>query len=371
MNFTDGVKVPINGLTDKFNDLTYLAWAKALSLSHRVSQSVATFDEKPYLSFFGGAVVAVDIKDSDEQKNSRIWLPVLNKENLPIPEEILTPRDIHDSIARCKAKSIALNTGIGMSVYGGFDENILGFLNFIDVAPTSDLSKVSVPYNENHITGSKYIEWATAFTAAKITDPMFCFEVKMFKSGEGYIPVLKVGNGYSVAVTINYQGQEHTEWLPIMDIYGDSIENPTIYEWNTSVMRALTKAIAVVSGYGLGIYAKEELNNLLGREPIQKKNHPESISDMSKLISQPEPFEEVQDTNHSTDELQNLDSDLNKVKTITLVDKEEIEEFRTILIDKGVAEVEILEFLEAGTDTLENISPALFEQAKTVIDSQY
>lgn len=371
MNFTDGVKVPIKGLTDKFNNLTYLSWSKALSLSNRTPQRVATFDEKPYQSFFGGAVVAVDIKDSDNYKTSRIWLPVLNEENLPISEELLTPRDIHDSIARCKAKSIALNTGVGMSIYGGFDEDVAGFLHFIGVTPESDLSHASVPYKENVVTGSQYIEWGHAFTAAKITDPLFHFKVEMFNDGEALIPVVKVGNGYSVAVTINYKEKAHTEWLPIMDIHGDSIENPTVFDWNTSVMRALTKAIAIVSGYGLGIYAKEELNNLLGRKPLQKKNHSESKPDMSELVSEPDSSCEVQDTIHYTDGLNNLDSEVNTVNTKPLVDKDEIKEFRAILKDKGVIEAEILEFLEAGTTTLDNISYELFKQAKTVIDSQF
>lgn len=344
MKFTNGIKTIIDGLVKTINDSSYMSWATALSLAGRPSQKIAMFDDKPYLQFFGGAVVAIDMESKDEgSTNSRIWLPVLDDNNLSIPIENINAKNITDSIARCKAKSIALNTGIGMSVYSGYGEDLKGFLQQLGVTPDSDLSQVEPSVTQGNYD---YIQWSDAYAVAKITDPSFTFQVCSFhdsETGSG-IPVIQIGQGYSVAVQVSYKGDSHTEWLPILDMNNDIIDEPSVFDWNKTVMRALTKAISIVSGYGLNIYAKEELSNLMGRKPIERK---------AKRVN-------TQKTTSQQEEL--------PVATHPAVSVDDIAKLRKQLSDTGQNEKDLLEFLESPETSLDNVSPQCFERARTALN---
>jgi hypothetical protein len=124
---------------------------------------------------------------------------------------------------------------------------------------------------------SAYVDWVSSLAAAKITDPDFYWQVNYFnvKNHEtnevSSIPACRIGNGWMVSVFVVYKKIEHTEWLPIMGVMvneaGKKMDNqalsePDVFDWNVSVMRCLTKAIAVVSGFGLSIYARDDLTEL-------------------------------------------------------------------------------------------------------------
>ncbi len=283
--FIEGIKTSLSGLTAEANGATYLAWATALALAGRPQQQVVTFGGHPFLPLLGGAVVAVDAPLPNGALQ-RTWLPILNPKNEPITLEHLTARDVSDSINRCRAKSAAMVNGVGLALYAGYGENVAKFLKELGVRPNSDLATVEPLVS----TKGKvpYVDWTAALSAARITDENFHWEVVMFslveqETGELVdVPYCRMPFGYMVAVKVTYKGTSHTEYLPIMGVVdvetrqgkrkmdNQPLLQPTSWDWNRAVMRALTKAIAVVSGYGLNVYAKEDLEALQAR-PIGSK----------------------------------------------------------------------------------------------------
>lgn len=343
MKFINGIKTPINDLVVYSKNLSYLPWATAIALANRPQQEVVTHSGKPYLEAFGGAIVAIDMPNTSNQgANSRVWLPVLDHEHLPIALDKITPRDILDSVSRCKAKAIAMNTGVGMSLYCGFDEDIKGFLQQLGVRPETNLYEHPPMFidvgDEN---GTKYVEWAIAYTAAKITDPFFHFHVETF---EGQTPYQKIGAGYAVAVTITYKSTRHTEWLSIMDEDNSSLSEPTVFDWNKAVMRCLTKAIAVVSGYGLNIYAKEELSSLLERRPLQRKGSLPTQCTREQEIIGPSSCADLPHT----------------------ASAEAVARVRGLLKSRNLNETDVLLFLSSEYDSLDNIPMQILQRVEAV-----
>lgn len=280
MKFTDGVKVRVDGLAKEKNGLSYLNWAAAMRLAKLPNIKIVHFDGLPFLPIFGGAAVAVDLENPDHCC-SRVWLPVLDHRNKPIPIDQLSPRNINDAIATCRTKAIALGTGVGMSLYAGFGMNVAGFLKTLAVRPDSDLMTVPPLSSTKGQRELPYVNWAAAYTACKITDPDFTFEVGMYdvlNPNTGEIvqrPYQQLPNGWAVSVKVNYHDRSHIEILPIMDAGNNPLVEPSSFDWNKAIMRCMTKAVAVCTGYGLTVYAQEELQNFLnGREPIQRKEQP-------------------------------------------------------------------------------------------------
>jgi len=289
MNFLEGIKVETKDFVEKINNAAYLSWATALALAERPQQEVALFGGRPFLPLFGGAVVAVDSPSGENRQ--RTWLPILNSNNAPIPISAISPRDVNDAIMRCRAKAVAMVQGVGLSVYAGFDGDALGFIKALGIKPDSDLAQVQ-PLTEGKggDSGAKYITWAAALAAARITCPEFFWEVLEFdvtdqESGEVVrLPACRVASGWAVAVRVVYKGREHTEWLPIMGVAEvqtkrgprkmdhQPLASPTVFDWNRSVMRCMAKAIAIATGYGLGVYAGEDLAAIkAAQEAAQRK----------------------------------------------------------------------------------------------------
>lgn len=257
------------------NGMSYLSWAVAVGLADNPEHAPSLFDGQPYLPLFGGALVAVDMM------GQRVWLPILNERNSPIASSNLTSRDISDTIQRCRAKAVAMTAGVGMSVYAGFDGDGAKFVGELGINPESDLAKVkAITSNKGGGSNAAYLDWASAVAAAKTADSGFLWKVGMYpavdtETGEvKEMPYIKTVDTYMVSVEVNYKGKTHTEWLPIMGVLpvktknGEKkmdhqpLINPNVFDWNRSIMRCLAKAISVVTGYGLSIYAKEDLLKL-------------------------------------------------------------------------------------------------------------
>jgi hypothetical protein len=270
--------------------LSYLSWAAALSLANMPEHKTVMFTDvltvKPYLKIFGDAVVAVDML------GQRVWLPVLDSYNNPIATEKVTVRDINDSLMRCRAKAVAMTTGVGMSLYIGYLGDGEKTAKILAVTPESNLSAVP-PILSKKNGKTAYLDWAAALAAVKIVDPEFKWEVQFFPSGVNEVtgevinvPYLKHGDQFFVAVQVVYKGVAHCEYLPIMGFMPVQTKNgiknldhqplvdPNAFDWNKSVMRCLAKAIAVVSGYGLSIYAQED-------DVISRDDEPETKPDLT------------------------------------------------------------------------------------------
>jgi hypothetical protein len=285
MEFLHGIKESIKGLTADVDGLSYIPWATAIAKAGRPEQRVAL--SLGYMRIFGGAVVAIEQPVGDDRWQ-RTWLPVLDTKNRPVPVDALKARDLGDAINRCRAKSVAMVNGVALSLYAGYGEDNGKLLKDLGVRPDSDLTAVEpLTSQKAGKTAASYVDWAAALAAARITDPNFHWEVEMFDgvSPEGEIhrePYLALPHGYMVAVSVTYKAKRHTEYLPIMGVVEVSTKNgprkmdhqtleaPNAFDWNRSILRDLTKAIAVVSGYGLSVYAGEDIEVLQSR-PIGGK----------------------------------------------------------------------------------------------------
>lgn len=285
MQFTDGIKKPVKDLINKAElvegkEQSYLPWASALALTNRAPMQVELFNSRPYLPLFGCAAVAV------RAGKQLTWLPVLGNKNQPIALDKLTSRDVNDSLNRCRAKTAAMVYGVGLCVYAGVHD-VLQYLREVNVKPTDDLSRVEPRVELLGTKKKPYVDWTSALAAARITDPDFVWEVQFFEvldETTGDIqpqPYVRTGDSYMVAVKVAHQGVEHTEFLPIMgtlevktkngpkNLEHQPLPNPTVHDWNRAVMRCLTKGIACATGYGLGIYAREDIDNL-HVDPLRK-----------------------------------------------------------------------------------------------------
>lgn len=274
--FIEGIRyTDISDLVSNVNGMDYLAWPTAIALAGRPKLDVVSFDSMPFLSFFGGGAVAVE--GFSGERKQRIWLPIMDNKHKSISQGKIDVRDINDSLSRCRAKAVAMLHGVGLSLYAEYGGNSIGFLKNLGVKPDSDLSQVEpLTAKKPGKAPASYVDWVAAYTAAKLTDPEFYFEVLDFNNidmetgEEKLIPAQQVGSSWMVAVKLIHKGQEHIEWLPVMGtkevqtknglkkMDHQPLDNPTTHDWNRAVMRCLTRGIAVLTGYGLSVYAKED-----------------------------------------------------------------------------------------------------------------
>ena len=133
-----------------------------------------------------------------------------------------------------------------------------------------DLLKVNVNDHKEEKNGLSYLSWAWAWAEVLKADPKADFSVQTF-NGE---PFMTVGDTAMVWVSVTIFEKPVTCWLPVMnsrnapisiagrtfkDKYGkDQTEKVDAFNVNTSLMRCLTKAVAM-HGLGLYIYAGEDL----------------------------------------------------------------------------------------------------------------
>lgn len=131
-----------------------------------------------------------------------------------------------------------------------------GGVNSTKTNSVHDLLKLNVKGHTEKKNGLSYLSWAWAWTEALKADPAANFEVKMFDGGES--PYMSVNGTGMVWVTVTMFGKPMTCFLPIMDHRNKPIPKPDSFQVNTSLMRCMTKALAL-HGVGLYIYAGEDL----------------------------------------------------------------------------------------------------------------
>jgi len=104
----------------------------------------------------------------------------MDKNNAPIPCKSLTSRQVTDSLARCKAKAIAMCSGVGMSLFLGFGGDGGKARSALGVQRDTDLSNAKALTSING-NGNPYVSWSAAVAAARVTDPAFEWEVEESK----------------------------------------------------------------------------------------------------------------------------------------------------------------------------------------------
>lgn len=263
-------------------ELAYMPWAAALHLAGRPSMKLVEFNglaniKLPYREIFGGAAVAVEIN------GQRVYLPVQNASFAAMTAGEVDARNLSDAQARCRAKAIAMETGVGLSIYADFKGDGPAFAAAVgNITTDTDLSTVPPMVSgkkrgksENAET-TDFLGWPAAIAAAKLGDPSFTWQVEEWdvldkETGEvTRQPYTRYGTGWAVGVMVTFRGESHTEILPIMGVVevettqgkkkldNQPLLTPDVNDWNKAVMRCLPKAIAVTTGYGLSIYAKME-----------------------------------------------------------------------------------------------------------------
>lgn len=143
----------------------------------------------------------------------------------------------------------------------------------------TELSKIDLSGKVEKKLGLSYLSWAFAWGELKKKHPTANSKVYETESGR---PYFDDGKTAWVKVSVTVEGIEHIEYFPIQyqkprdkDVHGSKggpiesmkLEMVTSFHVNTSIQRAITKAIAR-HGLGLYIYAGEDL--------------PESDSDVDK-----------------------------------------------------------------------------------------
>jgi hypothetical protein len=102
--------------------------------------------------------------------------------------------------------------------------------------------------------GFSYLSWPYAVSQLRLADPTATWTVCRF-DGKPYL-LCEAGVFVEVAVTV--QGITLSQIHPVLDGRNRPIAQPTAFDVNTSIQRALVKAIAL-HGLGLYNYAGEDL----------------------------------------------------------------------------------------------------------------
>ena len=105
-----------------------------------------------------------------------------------------------------------------------------------------------------------YLSWAWAWAEALKADPKATFKTKtFFRDQYTEEPFMTLPDGTALVwVTVTMFDKEMTCQLPIMNHTNKPIVSPNSFDVNTSIMRCMTKALAL-HGLGLYIYSGEDL----------------------------------------------------------------------------------------------------------------
>jgi hypothetical protein len=144
---------------------------------------------------------------------------------------------------------------------------------------------------KNNLT---YLSWAWAWSEFVKVYPTATYTIQ--KNADN-MPYFKDDGGAFCYTTVTADGLTHEMWLPVMDYKNQAIKNPNAFEVNKTIMRCLTKNLAMF-GLGLYIYAGEDLPE----EDQAQKNLEKAKVEKAKLD---ELYKLIKDT--GTDEAKFLD----------------------------------------------------------------
>src|SRR4051794_15332270 len=119
----------------------------------------------------------------------------------------------------------------------------------------AELNQIDVSRNIEQKGQFNYLSWPWAVQQLRQAQPDATWEVKRFDS----LPYQKTEVGFFVEVAVSVQGITLSQVHPVLDSRNEPIEIPNCFDINTSIQRALVKAIAL-HGLGLSVYAGEDLS---------------------------------------------------------------------------------------------------------------
>ncbi len=118
-----------------------------------------------------------------------------------------------------------------------------------------------------------YLSWPFAVAQLRLADPAAHWEVRRFDG----LPYLNTELGFFVEVAVTVQGVTLSQIHPVLDHKNRPMLAPTPFDINTSIQRALVKAIAL-HGLGLSIYAGEDLPDLNEGAEAQQPPEPKPVA---------------------------------------------------------------------------------------------
>lgn len=118
----------------------------------------------------------------------------------------------------------------------------------------TELYRVDVSAHIEKKSGFSYVSWPFAVAELRKRHPTATWEVVRFDG----LPFLKSPVGYFVEVAVTVNAVRLSQIHPVLDHANRPIKEPTAFHINTSIQRALVKAIAL-HGLGLFVYAGEDL----------------------------------------------------------------------------------------------------------------
>ena len=117
------------------------------------------------------------------------------------------------------------------------------------------LNKIDVKKYTKKKGAYNYLSWCFAVRELKKACPTARWGVTKAEDGS---PFFETQCGYFVEVWVDVDGISLSQIHPVLDNRNNPIEKPNAFEINTSLQRALAKAIAL-HGLGLYIFAGEDL----------------------------------------------------------------------------------------------------------------
>jgi hypothetical protein len=128
-----------------------------------------------------------------------------------------------------------------------------------------------------------YLSWAFAWEQLKIKHPKAQYKVYERENGINYWTDDKTA---WVKVSVTVDDIEHIEYLPILDYRNKSISVSQVssFNVNTSIQRAVTKAIAR-HGLGLYIYAGEDIPSAEKDDILEEEKKETKEKEINKKLS--------------------------------------------------------------------------------------
>lgn len=117
-----------------------------------------------------------------------------------------------------------------------------------------ELSKINVNEHVERKGQFSYLSWPFAVSQLRQFDPVATWQVLRFAG----LPYLNTEAGCFVEVSVCVKGVSLSQIHPVLDSKNRPILAPTAFDINTSIQRALVKAIAL-HGLGLYLYSGEDL----------------------------------------------------------------------------------------------------------------
>ena len=194
----------------------------------------------------------------------------------------------------------------------------------------SELAAINVSEHVEKKGQFSYLSWPYAVAKLRSFDDTATWEIKRFNG----LPFLPTDYGTFVEVAVTVRGVTLSQVHPVLDARNKAIPVPSAFDINTSIQRALVKAIAL-HGLGLSVYAGEDL--------------PSTESDATYLIRpasglQPAPFGKVREA---------LEQQRSQLPSTELLTANQLRYVRKLIAETHTDEAQLLSFL--GFFDLENI----------------